>query len=130
MYKKILIMVMCFFTLLTTGCSTLSTAREAKGSGMTHVYNKNYNTVWMATDDVVRRAGLNVVSSDKIKGEILAESGIGAFSYGENVAVFVTELDKTPQTKVEIVSKRVLATNVTAKDWDELLLRHLDGKLR
>jgi hypothetical protein len=83
----------------------------------------------MATDDVVRRAGLNVVSSDKIKGEILAESGIGAFSYGENVAVFVTELDKTPQTKVEIVNKRVLATNITATDWDENLLRSLDAIL-
>lgn len=129
MIKKILI-ACALSSAMLSGCSTLSTAQEAKGSGMSRIYNKDYNTVWSATDEVVRNSGLSVASSNKEKGEILAESGMGAFTYGENVAVFVTELDKTPQTKVEIVSKRVLATNVTAKDWDELLLRHLDGKLR
>lgn len=129
MIKKILV-ACALSSALLSGCSTLSTAHEAKGSGMSRIYNKDYNTVWAATDEVVRNSGLSVASSDKSKGEILAESGMGAFTYGENVAVFVTELDKSPQTKVEVVNKRVLATNVTAKDWDELLLRHLDGKLR
>jgi len=129
MIKKILI-ACALSSAMLSGCSTLSTAQEAKGSGMSRIYNKDYNTVWNATDEVVRNSGLSVASSNKEKGEILAESGMGAFTYGENVAVFVTELDKTPQTKVEVVSKRVLATNVTAKDWDELLLRHLDGRLR
>lgn len=129
MIKKILV-ACALASAMLSGCSTLSTAQEAKGSGMSRIYNKDYNTVWNATDEVVRNSGLSVASSNKEKGEILAESGMGAFTYGENVAVFVTELDKTPQTKVEVVNKRVLATNVTAKDWDELLLRHLDGKLR
>jgi uncharacterized lipoprotein len=129
MIKKMLV-VSALASAMLSGCSTLSTAQEAKGSGMSRIYNKDYNTVWNATDEVVRNSGLSVASSNKEKGEILAESGMGAFTYGENVAVFVTELDKTPQTKVEVVNKRVLATNVTAKDWDELLLRHLDGKLR
>ncbi len=37
-------------------------------------------------------------------------------SYGENVAIFVEKVDES-QTKVEVVSKRTLATNITAADW-------------
>lgn len=128
MLKKMMIMSV-LSTLVLSGCSTLSSVKNAQGSGLTRVYNKDFNTVWNATSEVVRMSGLSVVSDDKATGEILAEKGMSAFSYGENVAVFVKEIDKLPQTQVEVVSKRVLATNVLATDWDDLILKHLDTKL-
>jgi uncharacterized protein YceK len=92
MLKKILIFCAVSSAMLS-GCSTLSTAQVAKGSGMSRVYNKDYITVWSATDEIVKNSGLSVVSSSKDMGEILAEGGMTAFSWGENVAVFVTELN-------------------------------------
>jgi hypothetical protein len=33
-------------------------------------------------------------------------------------------------TRVEIVNKRVLATNITAPDWDVRLFKALDARLK
>jgi len=52
-----------------------------------------------------------------------------AFSYGENVAIFVDRITGAVPTRVEIVNKRVLATNITAPDWDTRLFKALDGRL-
>lgn len=112
-----------------TGCSTLADAKAAKGTGSARIYDKPYEAVWSATLDVVKASGLSLVNDDKVRGQILAQNGISAFSYGENVAIFVEEVQGKVQTRVEVVNKRAMSTNVFAADWESRILSALDNKL-
>jgi hypothetical protein len=64
------------------------------------------------------------------EGYILAQRGITAFSYGENVAIFVESVNGVTRTRVEVVSKKAMATNVFAPDWSKEILDKLDEKLK
>lgn len=71
---------------------------------------------------------LELVSSSKETGIILEQRGITAFSYGENVAVFVdSETDST--CTVEVVAKRAMQTNVFAPDWSAKILNEITYQL-
>ena len=51
---------------------------------------------WVRTwPKAVESAGLKVVSANRAERSVLAEHGMSAFSYGENVAVFVHRVDVT-----------------------------------
>ncbi|GAC1527841.1 MAG: hypothetical protein NVS3B11_28560 [Collimonas sp.] len=50
---------------------------------------------------------------------------MSAFSYGENVAMFVEPSGSKDKTKVEVVSKKTLATNVFATNWETVILDKL-----
>lgn len=128
--KKILVLVTMLFVAFTgSGCSTLADAQAAKGSGTVKVYNKPYDVVWSAVMETVKSSGLAVVAENKDKGNILAQGAMGAFSYGENVAIFVEESGGKIKTRVEVVNKRALATNITAADWESRIFADLDKKL-
>jgi hypothetical protein len=107
--------------LSAAGCSTLNDARQAKGTGKSHLYNASFDIVWDAATQAVTDMGLQVASKSKEEGYILAQKGMSAFSYGENVAVFVEKADDQ-QTKVEVVSKKAMATNVFAWNWEKPIL--------
>ena len=128
MFKKIAVIGVLSVAVLS-GCSTLSSVKEAKGSGTNRLYNKPFENVWSETVETVESCGLIVVSTDKTKGEIMAEKGMTTVSYGENVGVFVKPMGEA-QTQVEVVSKRVLAANILAKDWEVEIFKYLDFKLQ
>ena len=111
------------------GCSTLADAKAAKGQGSSRIYDKDYETVWNTTIDVVNNSDLELVSDNKEKGTILAQRSMTAFSYGENVAIFVEPVSDQNKTKVEVVNKIALATNITAANWETTLINSLDEKL-
>jgi hypothetical protein len=46
------------------------------------------------------------------------------------VAIFVDRVTGKVSTRVEIVLKRVLATNIAAPDWDLKLFKALDARLK
>lgn len=123
--KKI-ISILSIFVL--AGCASLNDAKDAKGQGVKQTYNKPYDTVWDKTIEVVQESKLELVSKDKENGEILAKKGVSAFSYGENVAVFLKKSET--ETTVEVVSKKALAANITAKDWTKDIFQELDKKLK
>lgn len=112
-----------------SGCSTVSDAQNSRGKGTSKIYAKSFDPVWQAAKEVVTNSGLQLVSEDKPKGEIVAQGSVTAFSWGENVALFVAPDNSQSATKVEVVSKRVLATNVTAKNWEPVLLEAIDQHL-
>ncbi len=89
----------------SSGCATLADARAAKGTGLARIYPAS-------------------------REAFLAENGWSGFSYGERVAVFVDAMNGEPRTRVEVVSKRVLATTVFGPDWQLPILDKLDEKLR
>lgn len=114
--------------IFTSGCSTVQDMPFQKGYGVKKVYDKPYEPVWQAAKEVVQSSGLQLVSEDKTKGEIIAHGNVTAFSWGENVAVFIDSVN-TDALTVEVVSKKVLAANVTAKDWAPVLFQALDDRL-
>lgn len=115
---------------LASGCTTLADAQAAKGTGKYRTYNKDFNTVWNTTLEVVKESGLDLVTDNKEKGNILAQGAMSAFSYGENVAIFIEPIEPKVTTRVEVVNKRALATNITATNWSTVLLNAIDEKLK
>ena len=128
--KSIAVRVLTFSLLfLIAGCSTLSDVQHSKGTGTSKVYDKPYDVVWNTVVDDVKKLGLVVVFTNKESGNILANSPTSAFSAGGNVAVFVEDLGGKVKTRVEVVSKRVLATNLLAPNWEKRIFADLDKQL-
>jgi uncharacterized lipoprotein len=111
--------------LALTGCTTVNTAADAKGSGEQVVYKAPFEAVWTATPTVITNVGLRLVSTNDEKHVFLAKHGISGWSWGENVAIFVEKVE-TNKTSVEVVTKRKLVTNITAQEWDEPIFIQLD----
>jgi hypothetical protein len=126
--KFIKLAVTILMMAVASGCTTLADSIAAKGTGPSRIYHSPKEEVWPIVIDAVRFSGLDLVSESKDSGMILAQRGISAFSYGENVAVFVDE--KTDSScRVEIISKRAMETNVFAPDWSNKIFTNLDSRL-
>ena len=111
-----------------SGCATMADARYARGQGQSQVFNAPFETVWKAVPQALVSLGLPVAADNKQEGYILAERGISAFSLGEKVAVFIERVDGN-RTKVEVVSKRAMATNIFAPDWAPEVLQRVEQVL-
>jgi len=129
MKKYYIISLLSLATLLSAGgCSTLGDARNARGQGKSRLYDKPFDTVWNMVPKAINELGLKVASQNRQEGCILAAKGITAFSYGENVAVFVEKVDDK-RTKVEVVSKKAMGTNIFAWNWEKPILDKLSEML-
>ncbi len=116
--------------LLTVACATTSGVRSSQGDGESRVYRATYDELWAACFLALAENGLPIVEADKHAGIILASKDVSFFSYGERVGVFVNaNLVDTTTLAVEVVSKRVLATNITAKNWTESVFSMLEAHL-
>ncbi len=116
--------------MFTSGCSTLADAQAAKGSGAVRVYDKPYDVVWAAVLETIKASDLALVSENKEKGTILAQGAISAFSWGENVAIYVENVGGKAKTRVEVLNKRAVAGNLLAKDWETRILDALDKRFK
>jgi uncharacterized lipoprotein len=106
-------------------CSTLTDARAGKGTGCSRLYDRvSFETVWGSVRSALADVGLTIVSENREKGYILAYRDVTGFSWGENVAAFVEETDGD-RIRVEVVSKKVLAVNITAPDWETPVLERV-----
>ena len=131
MPHKLLAAFACLAALfLASACTTLADARAAKGSGASREYAASFDKVWDTIPVVLKEVELPLVSQNKAERTILAQRGITAFSYGENVAIFVEPVGGSSRTRVEIVSKRAMETNIFAPDWAQEVLDKLGQKLR
>lgn len=110
-----------------TGCTTLADAQKGRGTGTTVAYAASFDEIWAALPAAVTQAGLEYISADRDARSVLAQRGMTAFSYGENVAIFVNSAGPARQD-VEVVSKRAMATNVFAPDWAKPIFAELDKK--
>lgn len=131
MFKKLAAMLFALTALaVTSGCATLADARAAKGSGVSRTYDAPHEVVWKTIPSVLSELGLPLVGENKQEGYILAQRGITAFSYGENVAIFVESEGGVTKTRVEVISKKAMATNIFAPSWENDILNRLDEKLK
>ena len=113
-----------------SGCANLADARAAKGSGMVKEYPASMDTVWGAIPPILTELKLPLVAENKADGSILAQRGITPLSYGENVAIFVEQSTGGSKTKVEVVSKKAMATNFLATDWAKEIHDKLGEKFK
>jgi hypothetical protein len=114
--------------LILQSCATLADARKAEGEGVRKVYKVSIDKSWNATLKVLSKLKLDLVTENKMEGYILAQRGITAFSYGENIAIFLkTKNDQ--ETEVEVVSKRAMETNIFAPDWSKDIHEELQRAL-
>lgn len=130
MRRFIAVVCLFFLAMINAGCATLADAQAAKGSGSFKIYSHPYDVVWNAAVETVKSSGLDLIVQNKEQGNILAQRGMTAFSYGEHVAVFVERTDDGTKTRVEVVNKRALATNITAANWETRILEALDKRLQ
>jgi len=112
---------------LNTGCSTMADAMQGRGTGQSVAYQASFDEIWAALPSAVNAAGLKFVAANRDDRSVLAQRGITAFSYGENVAIFVDPLTGQKQ-RVEVVSKKAMATNVFAPSWAKPIFAELDKK--
>ena len=61
---------------------------------------------------------------------MLAQRGVTLMSYGENVAIFVESVNGVTKTRVEVVSKKSMATNIFAPNWSKEILDKLALKMQ
>jgi hypothetical protein len=105
--------------LALTGCRTVSGMRDAPvNEGILRSYDAGYDDVTRAATDAVRSIGLSVEEVDRLDPNtwrLIATAGPSAFSWGELVRVSVQQRQATP-VSVWVLTKRRLATNITAKD--------------
>lgn len=124
--------VLVLATMTTTGCATLADAQSERGeggAGTIKTYQASFDSAWDAVKKAVEESELEVVTQNKEKGEILAQRSMTLFSYGENVAIYVNRTDKVTETQIEVISKRALAPNITAANWETRIFESLDNLL-
>jgi len=107
-----------------SGCTSLADSVSAKGSGKSRLFNNNYTEVWSATVDAVSISGLQLVSASPRTSMILAKRNQSLVDYGENIAIFV-EATSNSTTRVEIVSKKVMTTNLFASDSTDAIFSNI-----
>lgn len=115
---------------LTAGCSNLADARNAKGTGVSREYAATFDKTWNAIPKVLDEVSLPLAGENREKGYFLAQRGLTPFSYGENVAIFVETVANSMKTRVEVVSKKAMATNIFAPNWSNDILEKLAEKLK
>ena len=113
---------------LLSGCATLGTVANARGSGHSRIYNFPYQKVWEAAPKTMSALSLSIGAIDEKERKIVADTPITGFSYGEVVAVFVDKMDET-HTKVEVVSRKRIATNIFAYSYQDRILNELSRQL-
>jgi uncharacterized lipoprotein len=122
------LLVLMSVLMMQSGCSTIADCLDAKGQGTSRIYNAPFETVWKTTPKALNDLGLSVAGQNREEGYILAGKGMTAFSYGENVGVFI-DVVSDEQTKVETVSKKTMATNLFAWNWEKRILDKLSEML-
>lgn len=126
--KTLKIAILVYLVSVLLGCTTIVDAIEAKGTGEFRVYESSKEEVWPIVVGSIEKVGLDLVSENYESGMVLAQRGVTVFSYGENVAVFVDEVEDN-KCRVEIVSKKQMETNVFAPNWSNNIFRQLNSEL-
>lgn len=126
--KWFVLVVSVLMMALVAGCASTQTVKEAQGQGVTRVYQAAYDPVFDATLRAAKSKELKVVENDRATGRIILLNGVTLWSWGERIAVFVKPVEGTG-TKVEIVSKPVMAPLNFPPDWQRILLDEIAFEL-
>ena len=129
MRNIIRILTILSLVLFLNGFVTITDSISAKSTEQSKVYEKSYDAVWNAIVDIVRTSELDLVSTNRESGQIVAREKVDALSYGDNVTIFVEKQESGAKIKVGIESDAT-ATFVSSQNWGTYILGKLDTKLR
>ena len=119
-------------TLLAACASAGGMRAEPLDVGVVREFNGDYTTVLRATRNAVASAGLAVDSYDEVNDStamIVAKKGSSAWSWGELVRVVIQK--SGDRVAVRVLSRRKMATNVTAKgDYSDTIFSNIELALR
>jgi hypothetical protein len=105
--------------LLLAACAGIGDLRPGPSGppsgGVTMLYPQKPQAVFAAVFQALPPLGLRVVEANPSQLYVLAERGINPVSNGENVGVYLTP--EGDGTRVTVVSRRKVVTNITAKDF-------------
>lgn len=111
------------------GCTSLQTVKESRGKGVSKTYVYPYDKMYKYARDAVWQSPILIKEESKKDGYIYAEGPMTDWSAGEWVGVFLYRIaDDT--TRVEIVSKKKLKTNLWATDWTKVIFGEIDRKIK
>lgn len=117
------------FVVALAGCASTETVKQSEGQGANRIYEHGFEPVFDAALAAAKSRKLEVVESDRTSGKLVLSHGVTLWSWGERIALFVRPV--APQrTRVEIVSRPVLAPLNFPPDWDRILLEEIDSRLR
>jgi len=116
------------------GCASTGGLRvEPLDVGVVREFNRDYTTVLQATRGAITSVGLVIDSDENVNDStamIVAKKGISVWSWGEFVRV-VVQRSADDRTTVRVVSRRRMATNLTAKgDYSVTLFSNIELGLR
>lgn len=125
------LLAICF----VLSCSSASGIKEKPLSeGVTRSYSAAFGDVLKAAQQATVEAGLKIEEIYKVDEStwvIIAKTGTSAFSWGELVRIVVQKQESGSDTIVRVITKRKLATNVTAKgDYSDAILGTIELKLQ
>ncbi len=119
-------------------CVTTSGILQERGTGEVRCYRVSFDTLWPVTQQAVRHVGLVLESTNRDNGFVIArnyepevrdpeEMAVDADA-GERVGVFFE--DAGPDVwAVEVVSRRIFALDVTARDWTRPVFQAIEDRL-
>lgn len=115
---------------VTASCATVGGLSNSEGDGETSYYREDPEVLLDAGVIALADLGLRIEKYDSESRYVLASKGASMGSYGEVVGVFVrqTAQDETV-CSVRVVSRKRLATNVFAKNWEDDVFRRLEAQL-
>ncbi|MDH5763200.1 MAG: hypothetical protein OEZ51_09470 [Nitrospinota bacterium] len=114
------------------GCaagSTLQEVKAARGTGQTQEFKIPFEQIWSGLPDALERANLVVVEINKNDGYIMAQNPPSFMKSGENIVVFVQDMQQG-RTLVEVISKNAssamlsenseksILNSISVKMWD------------
>ena len=103
MKKSVFVFALLLSSLLF-GWSTQTSVAKLKGRGTSQIFDAGYDPVWHAADAAVQMNDLRILNTDKASGYISAKRSMSVTTFGENVAVWVRELNPQ-QAQVEVISR-------------------------
>jgi hypothetical protein len=112
--------------IVLAGCVTGQRVLQDRGKGEVRCYRASFERVWGAAERGVRWTGLEIEVADTAQGHVLARSyepevqdpermAVDADA-GERVGVFIDSAG-ADLWAVEVVSRRVFALDISARDW-------------
>ena len=99
---------------LVSGCSTLQNVVEARedGKGTVEVYDVNMDDAWMLAKKSLRWGGSEAIEEYKEEGYMLTSKGMNLVTSGCVMGAWIEESGDN-QTKVTVISKRRISTDIT-----------------
>jgi hypothetical protein len=120
------------------GCVTTQRVLRERGEGEVRCYRGSFEEVWAAAERGVRWVGLVIEVADTAQGQLMARSyepevqdpeqmAVDADA-GERVGVFLDNAG-AGLWAVEVVSRRIFALDISARDWTPDVFLALEAQL-